>query len=395
MTMRNTGHIRQRTLGSWELRYNPGRDAATGKRRIATATVHGNRKAAEKELRRRLSTLDRGEHVDPTRMTVRQWLTTWLAAVREEISPKSHERYTEIVENFLIPAFGNLPIAKIAAAHIQDAYNRWATGGRRDGKKGGLSPLTRRYIHSIVRLAFGRAVEQQLLARNPAEAFKKRLPKIERREMTTLTTEQSAQLLEALRQTPVYWPVLLALSTGMRRGETLALRWKNTDLERGTLRVTESLEQTKAGLRFKSPKTDRARAITLPEFAIDELRRLKRQQAEQLLSLGIRQTEQTLVCARAEGEPHQPRSLTHAFARLVSLIEEFPQVRFHDLRHSHATQLLLAGVHLKVAQERLGHSTITTTLDLYSHVTETTQSDAAQRLDAAFRPAIKRLNGKE
>jgi integrase len=238
-------------------------------------------------------------------------------------------------------------------------------------------------------------VEQQLLARNPADAFKKRLPKIERREMTTLTTEQSARLLEALRHTPVYWPVLLALSTGMRRGEILALRWKNTDLDRGTLRVTESLEQTKAGLRFKSPKTDRARAVTLPDFAVDELRRLKRQQAGQLFSLGIRQTEQTLVCARAEGQPHQPRSVTHAFARLVGLIEEIPRIRFHDLRHSHATQLLLAGVHPKVAQERLGHSTITTTLDLYSHVTETMQSDAAQRLDAAFRPAIKRLVGEE
>src|SRR5713101_899609 len=107
--------------------------------------------------------LDTGEHVNPTRITLREWLTTWLAAVREEVSPKSHERYTEIVENFLIPALGNLPLAKLAPTHIQNAYNGWATGGRRDGKAGGLSPLTRRYIHSIVRSALRRAVEQQLL----------------------------------------------------------------------------------------------------------------------------------------------------------------------------------------------------------------------------------------
>jgi integrase len=217
--MRNTGHIRQRTPGSWELRYSLGRDPATGKRRTITTTVKGNRRAAEKELRRLLRSLDDGSHVDPTCMTVRQWLTTWLSGVRDEISPKSHERYTEIVENFLIPALGNLSIAKLAPAHIQEAYNGWATGGRRDGKSGGLSPLTRRYIHSIFRSALGRAVEQQLIVRNPADAFRKRLPKVERQEMQTLTAEQSARLLAAIKDTAIYLPVLLAVATGMRRGE--------------------------------------------------------------------------------------------------------------------------------------------------------------------------------
>jgi integrase len=220
MSMRPTGHIRERSPGSWELRYSLGTDPATGKRRIATATVRGKRRDAEKELRR---TLDTGEHVDPTRMTVRQWLTTWLATVREEISPKSQERYAEVVHNFLIPAIGNIALSRIGPNNLQEAYNRWSTGGRRDGKAGGLSPLTRRYIHSVVRSALGRAVEQQLLSRNPADAFKKRLPRAERREMTTLNAEQSAQLFAATKHTPIYWPVLLALSTGMRRGEILAL----------------------------------------------------------------------------------------------------------------------------------------------------------------------------
>lgn len=388
--MRSTGHIRQRTPGSWELRYSLGTNPATGKRRMATTTVKGNRRAAEKELRRLLRTLDDGSHVDPTNMTVRHWLTTWLAAVRDEVSPKSHERYSEIVQHFLMPALGNLPLTKLAPSHIQQAYNEWATGGRRDGKDGGLSPRTRRHIHRILYSALARAVEQQVLARNPADAFKKRLPKVERREMTTLSADQSARLLAAIKHTRIYWPVLLALSTGMRRGEVFALRWKHVDLERGSLRVMESLEQTKAGIRFKAPKTDRTRAITLPGFAIDELRRLKRQQAEELLMLGIRQTGETLVCARADGLPLQPQSLTHQFTRLICRVKELPRVRFHDLRHSHATQLLLAGVHPKIAQERLGHATITTTLDLYSHVTETMQSDAAERLDQILRPAINR-----
>jgi integrase len=227
-----------------------------------------------------------------------------------------------------------------------------------------------------------------LLARNPADAFTKRLPKVERQEFMTLTIEQSAHLLELIRHKHIYWPVLLALTTGMRRGEILALRWKNVELERGTLRVMESLEQTKSGTRFKAPKTDRTRAITLPTFLVDELRLLKRQQAEALLRLGVRHSGETLVCCREDGESKQPGSLTGEFARLTSRIKDLPRVRFHDLRHSHATQLLADGVHPKIAQERLGHSTITTTMDLYSHVTDTMQADAAARLDAAFRSAI-------
>jgi integrase len=186
--------------------------------------------------------------------------------------------------------------------------------------------------------------------------------------------------------------VLIALSTGMRRGEILALRWRNIDLERGIVRVVESLEQTKAALRFKAPKTEKARAITLPSFAVEELHRLKRQQAEELLALGVRQSGETLACGRHDGEPMPPRSLTHEFAKFAGRLKDIPRARFHDLRHSHATQLPSAGVHPKVAQERLGHSTITTTLDLYSHVTETMQGDAAAKLDTAFRSAINGAN---
>jgi integrase len=386
---RHNGHIRERSPGSWEIRYDLGTDPATGKRRIATATVHGDRRAAENELRRLLHTRDTGEHVDPTRLTVGRWLSQWLKAVREEVSPKSHERYSEIVNNFLVPALGNLQITKLAPSHIQAAYTRWAVEGRLDGKEGGLSPRTRRHIHRILSSALVRAVEQQVLARNPADAFRKRLPKVERREMMTLSTNQSAQLLAAIKHTRVYWPVLLALATGMRRGEVFALRWKNVDLDRTSLRVMESLEQTKAGIRFKAPKNERTRAIKLPVFAVEELRRLKRQQAEELLMLGVRQTGETLVCARTDGEPLQPQSLTHQFTRLIGRVKDLPRIRFHDLRHSHATQLLLAGVHPKIAQERLGHATITTTLDLYSHVTETMQSDAAEKLDALFKTAIR------
>jgi integrase len=381
--MRRSGHIRERSPGSFELRYSFGTDPATGKRKIATATVRGSRKDAERELRRLLRSIDTGEHVDPSRMTVREWLAQWLMVVKPEISPRTHETYTDIVNNRLAPVFGNLPLAKLAPTHIQSVYTEWSTGGRRDGKDGPLAPHTRRLIHRVLSAALNRAVEQQLIARNPAQVLRKRLPKNEYREMATLTAAQSEQLLDALRSTPLYWPVLIALATGMRRGEILALRWRNVDLDRGSIQIVESLVQIKGGLLFKSPKSDRTRPVSLPGFAIKELRQRRREQSEQLLRLGAHLGPDTLVCAQPGATPMAPNVLTNYFARAVKRLA-LP-IHFHSLRHTHATQLLLAGVHPKVAQERLGHATVAMTLDIYSHVTEQLRDDAAAKIDAVFR----------
>jgi len=385
--MRPVGHIRQRSCGSWELRYSIGRSSETGRRRVATVTVRGTRKDAERELRRLLRTQDTGEHVDPTRMTAAQWLNQWLGLIRDSVSGKTYERYAELANNFLIPEFGQVRLSRLTPAQIQASYAKWSMEGRRDGKPGGLSPLTRRHIHRVLRSALTRAVELQIIARNPSDPLRKTLPKVERREMKTLSDDQTNSLLGILSDSRLYWPCLIAVAAGMRRGEILALRWKHVDFDQETVRVVESLEQTKKTLRFKTPKTDRFRSIVLPSYAVRELKRLKKEQAEALLALGVRQTGETLVCGRADGEPHQPRSLTHEFAAFMASRKDLPRIRFHDLRHTHATQLLSAGVHPKVAQERLGHSTVTTTMDLYSHVMPTLQSEAAQRLDEAFQRA--------
>jgi integrase len=372
--MRTRGTIKSRSAGSYRIRYTLGRDPVTGRRRFGTATVRGTRKEAEQELVRLLRTVHTGEHVDPSRVTVGDWLALWVASTKAEVSPKTHERYAEIVRCYLIPALGHLRLQRLTPSDIQRGYASFTRLP---------SPRTRRHIHRILKSALARAVEQQALTRNPADALK-RLPKVERQPITVLTVEQSTQLLQSIRHTTTYWPVLIALATGMRRGEILALRWKNVDLDPGVVRVVGSLEQTKAGLRFKATKTEKARAVTLPRFASDELRRWKREQAEALLALGVRQKPDTLVCARQDGEPKQPGSLTHEFTYLVGRAE-VPKVRFHDLRHTHATQLLASGVHPKIVQERLGHSTITVTMDLYSHVSETMQSDAAAKLDQAYK----------
>jgi integrase len=382
------GGCRQRSPGTFELRYSVGVDEATGKRRIATLTVRGTAAEARAELRRRLEAVRKGEHVDPHRITVAGWLGTWLGAVRQEVAPTTYRRYREIVDHYLTPRLGQLPLLKLAPMHIQEAYNALGVDARRDGRPGVLAPRTRRHIHRILSGALERAVEQQLLARNPAAVFRRGLAKVECRAMVTLDPDQATALLAAIRHSHIYWPALLALSIGARRGEILALRWHSIDLERGEVRIVASLEQIGKELRFKAPKTERHRTVTLPAFAVAELRAHKSRQAEDLLALGIRQTGQTLVCARQDGEPLQPQSLTHEFPRFLGRLgADFPRVRFHDLRHSHATLAMLAGVHPKVVQERLGHSTISTTLDLYSHVTATMQEDAANRLDAVLRRA--------
>jgi len=324
------------------------------------------------------------------RPPIAQWLEHWLASVQQELATRSYERYAVIVRQHLIPALGNLPIAKLAPANIQAFYNQLAVDGRKDGQPGALAPRSRRQIHRVLSAALSRAIEQQVLPRNPADVFKRRLPKVEPKEMTVLTAEQSAMLLHHARDTALYWPILIALATGMRRGEILALRWKNVDLDTGNVRVMESLEQTRGELRFKPPKSGRSRVVKLPDSAINELRRRKSEQAEALLKLGTRQNGQTLICARADAAPTTPLGMSNAFFKFIEkLVSSLPRIRFHDLRHTHATQLLLAGVHPRIAQERLGHSTVALTLDLYSHVTATMQEDAAAKIETAFGAAFR------
>ncbi len=386
--MRHTGHIRQRSEASFEVRYKLSPDPATGKRRTETITVRGTRKDAEKELRKILRALDVGDYVEHHNKTVREYMAQWLEIVRGQVSPRTHERYGEIVNGYICPELGNHKLSKLTPIVIQNTYILWENGGRRDGKKGGLSPRSRLHIHRILKSALKTAVQYQLLVKNPADALK--APKVDRTKMAILTASESAKLLEISKSANLYMSSLIALTTGMRRGEIVALRWKNVDLDKSLIRVVESVEQTKKAIRFKPPKNGKTRVITLPSFAVDELSQLKTKQAEELLRLGIRQDGESFVCGRQDGGVLQPNTLTFYFASFIKSLKDFPKIKFHDLRHTHATQLLMSGIHPKVASERLGHSSISITLDIYSHVLENMQNDAAAKLDSVFRSELSK-----
>jgi integrase len=325
-----------------------------------------------------------GTYIEPSKTTFAQFLERWLDIAKPRISPKTHERYSEIVRRNIIPALGGVNLIRLRPAQIAGAYSDALKGGRRDGK-GGLAPSTVIYMHRIIKQALGQAVRWELLARNPADAVDP--PKAERGTLTTYDMDETVELLEALRGTRLRLPVLIAVTCGLRRGEIVALRWKHIDLTAGKMAVMESAEQTSAGVRYKPPKSGKGRSVALLAWVVAELHQHRLAQAEELLRLGVRQSDATFVYTQQDGTPVQPRSLSQMWAATETGL---PRVPFHNLRHTHATHMLAAGVHPKVASERLGHSRVGITLDLYSHILPGMQEDAATRVDTAFQIAKKK-----
>ena len=380
------GHIRRRGKKSWAVILDLGRDAI-GKRKQKWHTVRGTKKDAEAVLARLVHELGTGEYVEPSKMLVREYLERWLKDYAgQSVSPKTLERYRQIIDGNITPAIGGYGLSKLKPLHIQSFYTEALTSGRKDGK-GGLSAQTVLHFHRILHRAMGQAVKWQLLARNPVDAVEP--PRPERKEMVALDESGTAQLLKKLYGSILYMPVIIAVTTGMRRGELLALRWRNVDLKNGQITINQALEQTKDGVRFKTPKTDRSRrGVALPSFVVDILKAHKKEQAETRLKLGPAYENNDLVLPRPDGTVWPPDSFSTVFAAFIRR-SKLPHVRLHDLRHSHATQLLLQGVHPKVVSERLGHSKVGITLDTYSHVLPGMQEDAAEKIDISLRVAIQ------
>jgi integrase len=253
------GHIRQRSAGHWAIVIDV-RDPQTGKRKRRWHSFRGTKREAQVECARLISELQKGTNVDTTRITVAAFLERWLEHMQGQVSPRSLERYAELARKNLAPLLGGLALAKLQPAHISAAYAKALTSGRRDGK-GGLSARTVTHMHRVLHEALQQAVVWRLLANNPA-AFVK-APKVQRAEMKTYDLAQTAELLEALRGNRMFIPTILAGLCGLRRGEIAALRWHHVDFDTGSISIEQSAEQTHAGVRYKPPKSGRARTVAM------------------------------------------------------------------------------------------------------------------------------------
>ena len=383
------GHIRERSPGHWAIILDQ-RDPATGKRRRKWHAFKGTKREAQIECSRLITAMSGGTYIEPNKITLAAFLARWLDHIKSQVSPKSFERYSDFVNANINPLLGAAVLNKLKPAQISEAYAKALAGGWRD--KGGLAPRTVRLMHGVLKQALSQAVRWEILNRNPADAVDP--PKIEWKPVQTYDLAQTADVIEAFRDRPLFIPVLLAVLCGLRRGEICALRWKNVDLANAQMSIVESMEQTKAGLRVKSPKSGKGRTVALSQTIVDELRSYRVKRAQESLRLGAGLSDDNLVIAHEDGSQITPLYVTHHWARSIARTP-LARLRFHDLRHAHATHMLANGVHPKIASERLGHSKIGITLDLYSHVIPGMQADAAATVDAALKEAARNRKGSK
>lgn len=359
---------------------------ADGRRQYRYETV-ATRREAERLRAKLVHDLNAGTYIEPCDLFVREHLHEWLDYVSTRLSARTVQRYREIVEGHLVPGLGQKRLVDLRPLDISRYYDHALAHGR----LGGDAPLARATLvkfHHILHKALKDAVAWQRIASNPAAAVT--VPNGVGKPTTTarsLSDEECAVLLRAAADR-LYLPTLLALATGMRRGELLGLRWRDIDLDGAKLRVAHSLEEAGGALTLKEPKTRAGRrTVPLPATAVRALRHHRAAQDELRLGRGSAYHDRDLVFPWPDGTPWRPSAFSVAFHRLVTK-SGIEQARFHDLRHTHATQLLRAGVAPKVVSERLGHANIAITLDIYAHVLPEMQNEAADRTDVVLQKAL-------
>jgi integrase len=374
------GSIRRRGKRSWQIRFDDGIDAA-GRRNARWATVRGTRQDAQKELTRLLAAVDAGTLPEPSKITVAEELRAWLNGPHD-LAPKTAERYRQLAEQQIIPHLGNTVLQRLKPKHVKDWHDTLLRSGGKNGKQ--LSGRTVGHAHRVLHRALERAVETEVLARNVAAAISP--PKVEDEEIEILTSEQIDLVLNKLEGHPLYAISALALATGMRRGELLALRLCDVDFDAASGRVERSLEETAAGLRFKPPKSKHGRrTISLPPSAVSVLRAHWRQQLELRMALGLGKPDpDTLIFGNPDGSPMSPDNLSRDWRRACRSLG-LPMVMFHALRHTHASALIAKGLDVVQISRRLGHGSPVITLRTYAHLFKVVDSAAAAAIESVFR----------
>lgn len=315
-----------------------------------------------------------GSYVGSSKLTVAEYLGEWLRAVRPGLRPGSFDSTAIHVNTYITPRIGRVRLQALSRRSVKAFYGELTIAGRQRGG-GGLSDKTVHNVHRTLSKALDDAVEDGLLNRNPARGTHK-LP--ESPEQETWTAEELRAFLEFVSGDPFAAMWRFAAFTGVRRGELAGLRWRDLDLDAGRVFVVQQRAKGGGTVNIGRLKGKRGRAVTLDPTTVQILREHEKAQAEAKAFLGEGYQDHGLVFCHGDGKPLHPDSVTKRFARLVR-DSGLPTIKFHGLRHTHATVLLRALVHPKVVQERLGHSSIQVTLDVYSHAVPALQGDAAIR----------------
>ena len=370
------GHIRRRGK-TWSIVVDIGRDE-NGKRQQRWHAGFRTEREAEAKLPEILTQLQRGSYVEPTKKTMTIFMREWLESARSNTRSSTWSTYQTLTEKHIIPALGSWQIQRLTAAKLDAFYGELLTSGRRSGK-GGLSPRTVGHIHGVIRLALSQAVRWQLLTRNVADDANP--PRKKQTTMRTWSPEEVRTFLNHVHDDRNYAAYVLALTTGLRRGEILGLAWRDVDLDAGWLNVRQTVVSVNFKVQLSTPKTAAGRrSVALDAGTVQVLRDHRLRQLKERVDLGLDNVKpDDFVFSQPDGSPIHPGLFSDAFDRRVKAAKLL-RIRFHDLRHTSATLALAAGIHPKVVQERLGHASISITLDLYSHSVPSLQEDAATKV---------------
>jgi integrase len=369
------GHIRERSPGHWAIVIDL-RDAETGKRKRKWHSFKGTKREAQVKKAELIADLSRGSYVERSATTVAEFVRArvnqWEAA--GDISPRTAQRYRQLVEIQIVPHLGMKPLQKVSRLDIE----AWHTALRNSG----LAPRTIGHAHRALGKALRDAEIDGLVTKNVCKV--QRAPKVSGTEMVIVrdVSAFAAKLREAAGR--LYVPALLALFTGVRLGEVLALRWGRIDLDAKVIQVREALEQT-SGVRFKPPKSKAGRRdIALPDILVEALREHRRAALELRMQLGAgRLADDALLFTTAAGGPLSPSNVSSEWGDIAARLD-MPEITFHGLRHTHASQLIAAGIDIVTISKRLGHAKPSVTLAIYAHMFNTDDSKAAAAINAAL-----------
>lgn len=357
---------------SWTVQVRIG-TKSDGRPRWLTKTFEKQRDA-KAYLAKVIKDRDSGLVVQPSKLPLNEFLDKWLeSAVEPRVRSNTYRSYRWQLKKYVRDEIGSYRLCDISPLQIQKLYSKL--------HREGLSSRAVRYTHTILNNAFSQAVKWRMLASNPCSGAE--LPRARQKEALALSVEEVTQFVKALRGTRHEVLFLVALTTGMRPSEYLALQWKDIDFDGARIQVRRSLDwQYKGEWKFSEPKTARSRrSVPIPAEVMDRLHQHRKAQAEQRLKAGPVWSVHSLVFCDRRGEPLDRQNLLRRHLRpLLKKAEISTDLTLYSLRHSCATLMLAAGIHPKVVSERLGHSSITITLDIYSHVMPTMQVEATEKI---------------